>query len=128
MIPIDPATLANAAKGAITVLGPVAFKKMVKYQKGNHGSKVKIGNYQECEIAMFGDKACIVVNPDGGEIVLLTSDYIKSCRFIKKKFRKLKMKDYYYYEIVFIDGKQSYVRMSKKYRDALKSYTTIQKT
>lgn len=128
MSPIDPAALANVAKDVLTIVGPEVFNRVVKYQKGNHGSKVKRGAYQECEIKMFGDKACIVVNPDDGEIVLLTSDYIESCRFIKKKFRKLKMKDYYYYEIVFIDGNQSYVRMSKKYRDALKSYTIIQKT
>lgn len=111
-----------AIKGVITVLGPTALKQAKGYWGGNHGSKVKMGAFQECKIEMYGDKACIVVDSDHGEIVLLTSDYIQSYRFIEEKFKKLKMKTYYYYEIVFKDGKESYVRMSKKYRDAMVSY------
>lgn len=128
MSPINP-VVENAVRGAITVVGPEIIKRMVKYQKGNHGSKVKRGAYQDCDIEMFGDKACIVVSPDDGKIVLLTSDNIESCTFIKKKtrYRGLKLKDYYYYEIDFKNGEQSYVRMRKKYRNAMSNYTTIYK-
>lgn len=117
MIPINPAVI-KAVKGIVTVVGP----GVLKYQKGNHGSKVKRGAYQDCEIDMFGDKACIVVDSDGSEIVLLTSEYIESYKFVEEKFRKKKMKTYYYYEIYFKDGQKSYVRMSKKYRDAMLNY------
>lgn len=112
---IDIATV----KGIVSILAPVALEKAKGYWGGNHGSKVKMGAFQECKVEMFGDKACIVVDPERGEIILLTSDYIQSCQFVKEKFKKLKMKTYYYYEIVYKDGKQSYVRMSGKYRDAM---------
>lgn len=111
-----------AAKKIVTIVGPDAVKQVVKYQKGNHGSKVKRGAYQDCKVEMFGDKACIVTDPDSGEVVFLTSDFIESCRFIEEKFKKARMKTYYYYEIVFKDGQQSYVRMSSKYRDAMENY------
>ena len=48
---------------------------------------------------------------------------VESYRFVEKKYKKLKLKDYYYYyEITFKDGSESYVRMSKKYRDAMERY------
>ena len=125
MGPVNPAFVKAAGKAAkkiVTAVGPDAVKHVVKYQKGNHGSKVKRGAYQDCKVEMFGDKACIVTDPDSGEVVFLTSDFIESCRFIEEKFKKARMKTYYYYEIVFKDGQQSYVRMSSKYRDAMENY------
>ena len=112
---IEPIAV-KATQGIITVLA----KRIVGYQKGNHGSKVKEGAYEDCEIDMYDDKACIIVDAD--EIVLLTSDTIESCRFIEEKYRVKKMKTYYYYKIQFKDGQKSYVRMSKKYRDAMENY------
>ena len=72
---------------------------------------------------MFGDKACIQLDKAGSRVLLLTSENIQSYRYVKKKYHKLKLKDYYYYEITFKDGSESYVRMSKKYRDAMERYT-----
>lgn len=114
-----PGAAIEAVKGIVSVLGPIALKQAKGYWGGNHGSKVKMGAFQECKVEMYGDKACIVIDAEQGEIVLLTSDYIQSYRFIEEKFKKLKMKTYYYYEIVFKDGKESYVRMSSKYQDAM---------
>ena len=68
--------------------------------------------------------AFIVVDMSRGEVVMLTSDTIQSCQFLKedKKLNKGKFKTYYYYNIVFKDGNRSYVRMRRKYRDAMLSH------
>jgi len=121
--PISPEVVGSAAKKLLTVLGPVAGKKFMKYFSKDHGSKVKMGAYQDCPIGLFGDKACIITNAASGEVVFLTSDTIESYRFIEKKFRVKRMKDYYYYNITFKDGRESHIRMSEKYRDAMEQYT-----
>ncbi|WP_300944551.1 hypothetical protein [uncultured Duncaniella sp.] len=82
-----------------------------------------MGEFAEATIEMFGDKACIQLDKAGSRVLLLTSENIQSYRYVKKKYHKLKLKDYYYYEITFKDGSESYVRMSKKYRDAMERYT-----
>lgn len=125
--PIPPQVVAGAVnlakKGVVTILGPALLKEAKKYWKEDHGSKVKEGAYKNCSIDMFADKTCILVDPEDGEIVLLIAENIMNCRFIKEKFRVKRGKTYYYYEITFVDGKESYVRMSKKYRDAMLEYT-----
>ncbi len=121
-VPIPPEAI-HVAKTIVTALAPSALSAAKKYWSKDHGSKVKRGAFQDCSIEMFGDKACIVVNEDSGEVVMLTSDTIKSCQFIEKKFRVKRMKDYYYYNITFKDGRESHVRMSEKYRDAMEQYT-----
>lgn len=125
--PIPPELLAQAAswakKGIVTFVAPNAWKQIKKYFSKDHGSKVKQGTFQECSIEMFGDKACIVVNENSGEVVMLTSDTIQSYRYIQEKYKASRMKKYYYYDIIFKDGRESYVRMSKKYREAMESYT-----
>ena len=103
--PVDPVT-------AAATIGPVALqiakKWFQKYTSKDHGSKVKMG---------------IQLDKAGSRVLLLTSENIQSYRYVKKKYHKLKLKDYYYYEITFKDGSESYVRMSKKYRDAMERYT-----
>ena len=127
MIPIPPEVLAQAAswakKGVVTIVAPTVWGKIKSYFGKDHGSKVKRGAFQECSIEMFGDKACILVNGNSGEVVFLTSDTIQSYRFIKKKDRLPQMKTYYYYEIIFNDGSESYVRMRRKYVEAMERYT-----
>lgn len=105
----------------LTKLGSIAEEKLLEYFSKDHGSKVKLGAYTECPVAMFGDKACIVVNAKNGEVVFLTSDTIQSCNYIKKKKRLVGViiRKYYYYDIKFKDGSESYVRMRKKYRKAM---------
>ena len=87
------------------------------------GSKVKDGAYKDCLIETDPNEeyAFIVVDMGRGEVVMLTSDTIQSCQFLKedKKLHKGKFKTYYYYNIIFKDGSRSYVRMRKKYRDAM---------
>lgn len=118
--PVDPVA-------AATTIAPVAVqiakKWYKKYTSKDHGSKVKKGEFAEASIEMFGDKACIQLDEKGSRVLLLTSENIQSYRFVEKKYKKLKLKDYYYYEITFKDGSGSYVRMSKKYRDAMERYT-----
>jgi len=109
----------------ITILAPTAFKEISKLLKEEHGSKVKMGAFPGCAIEMAGDKACIVADTKHGGVVFLTSDNIKSYRFVKEKERQvgLKRHTYYYYDIIFKDGSESYVRMRKKYVKAMKLFT-----
>ena len=121
MEPIKASVLAvNAAKKLAVVLGPVALKEVKNYLLGNHGSKVKMGDYADCKIARFGDTACIVVDSNGGEVVLLDRDNVESYSFIKEKKRMvgLKYKTYFYYNIKFKNGQKSYIRISRKNRTA----------
>lgn len=124
-IPIPPGTLIAAGQKVLTVLGPIAGNKLVKYLSKDHGSKVKMGAYQECPIGLFGDKACIITDADNGEVIFLTSDTIQSYKYIKEKRRIVGITNhtYFYYNITFKDGSESYVRMRRKYREAMKSYT-----
>jgi len=129
MTPISPEVLAVATKfakeGLVTIIAPAVLKETKKYWKKDHGSKVKEGAYKNCSIDMFGSKACILVEPEQGKVLLLTDEEIAGCKFIKDKFRIKCGKTYYYYEITFKDGSRSIVRMSKKYRDAMCEYVAI---
>ena len=122
--PIPPQVIVGAKK-VVTVLAPTALNAAKKYWSKDHGSKVKRGAFHECSIEMFGDKACIVVDEDNGQIVMLTSDTIQSYKYVKDKKRivGLTYHTYFYYDIVFKDGSESYVRMRRKYRDAMERYT-----
>ena len=127
MIPIPPeivaATANFAKKGIITIVTPHIWKGLKKLFEKDHGSKVKMGAFCECSIEMFGDKACIIANEDEGEVVFLTAENIQSYKFIEQKRRAPSMHTYFYYEIYFKDGCSSYVRMRRKYRDAMEMYT-----
>lgn len=90
------------------------------------GSKVKDGAYKDCAIEMIGDKA-VIVSKETYKVIELTSEYIESYQFLKEKERIVNFKQhtYYYYFINFKDGERSYVRMRRKYRDAMKMYTNM---
>lgn len=120
--PVDPTKVG-------TVVGPVALevaKRIFKnYFSKNHGSKVKMGEFADAKIEMYGDKACIKLNESGSQVLLLTSDNIQSYQYVKEKEKPhgIKLSTYYYYNIYFKDGTSSYVRMRGKYRDAMEQYT-----
>ena len=101
-------------------------KRALNFMGKPRGSKVKDGAYKDCLIETDPNEeyAFIVVDMSRGEVVMLTSDTIQSCQFLKedKKLHKGKFKTYYYYNIVFKDGSRSYVRMRRKYRDAMLSH------
>lgn len=111
----------TVAVDLMKLLGPVVLDELIEYGGKPHGSKVKEGAFKDCTIELADDKAFIVATPESGEIVWLTSDYIQSCQFVKEKekLHKGKLKKYYYYNIIFKDGSVSYVRMRKKYREAM---------
>lgn len=125
--PIPPQVIAEATKlakdGIVTVLGPALWNKVQKFGSKDHGSKVKEYAYRDCSIELFADKACIIVDKEQGKVVFLTSEEIASHKFVDEQFRPVTMKKYYYYDIVFKDGRMSRVRMSKKKRDAMLNHT-----
>lgn len=122
MTPIPPIALELAKKGIVTILVPAVIKEAEKYWSKDHGSKVKDGAYEESSIQIVGNKACILVDVAHGEVVFLTSDEIESCKFIKEKFRLNRGKKYYYYEILFTDGKVCQIRVSDLIREAMSEY------
>ena len=97
-------------KLAIEKLVGFAEKELTK----KHGSKVKNGDYKGCKITLIGTTACISL---GNEYIALTDEYVQKITFVKKKHKI--DHTYYYYELKFRDGKISYVRMRRKYRDAM---------
>lgn len=75
-------------------------------------------------IEMFGNKACIQLDEEGSNVYMLTSDNVKDYEYVKEK-KKLGGKGYrtyFYYDITFKDGTESYVCMRRKYRDAMEQY------
>ena len=124
MIAISMETTLEVFKDTLVVVGPRAIKKIKQYCSKDHGSKVKRGAFQECPIEEFGDKACIVVDDEKGRVLMLTADTIQSCQLVKKKVRQvgLERHTFYYYDIVFKNGYESYVRMRTKYRKAMEKY------
>lgn len=99
--------------------------KLMDIVTKRRGSKVKMGAYAECPLEMFGDKACIVVNGDKEHIIPLTADTVVSYRPVlkeKKKLVKGKLHKYYYLNILFKSGEESYARMRKKYLEAMDKY------
>ncbi|NCE65548.1 hypothetical protein D1159_13400 [Pseudoflavonifractor sp. 524-17] len=89
--------------------------------KKDHGSKVKVGRFHDCSIVFAGTKSCIVVDAEQHELVYLTPECVLRSRYVEKKFRPTRAKTYYYYELVFKDGTESYVRVSEKHRQNLES-------
>ena len=118
--PIDPNTVAAVAPVALDI----AKQLFKKYTSKNHGSKVKMGEFAEASIEMFGDKACIKLNENSSQILLLTSDNVESYHYVEEKKRLVgaTYHTYFYYNIKFKDGTESYVRMRRKYRDAMEQY------
>lgn len=123
-IPPIPPEVLELFKKMVIMAGPQAVKKISKYCSTDHGSKVKRGAFQECPIEEFGDKACIVIDDEKGIVLTLTADTIQSCQLVKKKVRQvgLERHTFYYYDIVFKNGCESYVRMRTKYRKAMEKY------
>lgn len=89
--------------------------------KKDHGSKVKVGRFHDCSIVFAGTKSCIVVDAEQHELVYLTPECVLRSRYVEKKFRPSRAKTYYYYELIFKDGTESYVRVSEKHRQNLES-------
>lgn len=101
-----------------------AKKLFKKYLQKDQGSKVKKGAFAEASIEMYGNQACIQLDKAGRNVLLLTSDNVRSYEYVKekKKAHGLTVHKYYYYTIYYTDGSSSYVRMRKKYRDAMERY------
>ncbi len=61
------------------------------------------------------------LNEDRGEVIMLTSETIQSYKLCeeKKKLNSAGYHTYFYYDITFKDGSKSYVRMRRKYREAM---------
>lgn len=97
------------------IIGEIAKKKIAEELTKNHGSKVKKGLYEDCKITLVGTKACIYL--ENHEYLELTDANVQKVTFIKEKHKI--DHTYYYYEIEFCDGRSSYVRMRRKYRDAM---------
>lgn len=89
--------------------------------KLDRGSKVMYGAFGDCPIELFGSKAGIVTDKKKGETVFLTSDTIQFCEYLgeRKETGYVKTHTYFYYEITFKDGRKSYVRMRRKYKEAM---------
>ena len=100
----------------------LVIKKAVEFAEKEltkkHGSKVKKGLYEECKITLVGTKACIYLG--NHEYLELTDENVQKITFVKEK-QKIDH-TYYYYEIEFRDGRSSYVRMRRKYRDAMREH------
>ena len=107
----------------LTILAPKGLDILRKRLAAPHGSKVKDGAYKDCTIELDenDEYAFIVVDPGRGSVLYLTSDTIQAYQYVKqdKKLHKGKLKTYYYYNITFKDGSASYVRMRKKYCNAM---------
>lgn len=117
----------RAVESVIIELDPALMEKIENYLGTYHGSKVKQGAFAECRIAKYADKACIL-DEANNRCILLTSENVQSCRFVEEKFKLSRMKTYYYYEIDYTDGSDtynSYIRVSEKYRKCLEKYVAI---
>lgn len=101
------------------IIKKIVIQKAVEFAEKeltkNHGSKVKKGLYEECKITLIGTKACIYLG--NKEYLELTDKNVQRITFIKEKHKI--DHTYYYYEIEFCDGRSSYVRMRRKYKDAM---------
>ena len=97
----------------------IVIKKLTKFAEKEltkkHGSKVKRGLYEECKITLVGTKACIYLG--NREYLELTDENVQKIKFIKEKHKI--NHTYYYYEIEFHNGRSSYVRMRRKYKEAM---------
>ena len=96
-----------------------AYEAIKKELKKDHGSKVKAGRFVDCPVVAVGTTSCIVVDEDNNTFVYLTPENVLRSTHVKKNFRLIRGKTYYFYELVFRDGSQSYIRVSKKHRNNL---------
>lgn len=118
----------EGAANIVTTIGEIIVKyigdlpEIIKTEiKKDHGSKVKVGRFHDCSIVFAGTKSCIVVDAEQHELVYLTPECVLCSRYVEKKFRPSRAKTYYYYEIIFKDGTESYVRVSEKHRQNLEN-------
>lgn len=126
-----PDMMAAADKGAakiVTEISEIIVKcigvlpEIIKTElKKSHGSKVKAGRFEGCRIIFAGTMSYIVVDAKQHEFVYLTPEYVSCSRCVGKKFRLSRGQTYYYYEIIFKDGTESYVRVSGKHRQNLEN-------
>lgn len=117
-----PGLFKAAENNAITIMDTFGeeLNEWIKDQLSKtHGSKVKVGKYAECPIVEAGTKSVIIDTANENEIIYLTPEYVKCCRYVKEKFKLRKMKNDYYYEITFVDGSECYIRVSEKHKKNL---------
>lgn len=98
------------------------YNTLKEYAKKPNGSKVKAGRFKDCRIIHHGSKSYIQVDTyDTANPILLylTPECVQACRYDRKKFKLPKGKTHYYYEIIFKDGSESYIRVSEKHRKNL---------
>ncbi len=109
----------ESGNGNKSQIEKIIIKKLAKLVEKelakNHGSKVKKGCFEDCKITLVGTKACIYLG--NHEYLELTDENVQKIIFIKEKHKI--DHTYYYYEIEFCDGRSSYIRMRRKYRDAM---------
>lgn len=121
----------NAANALIDVAGNVTittvetatkiWKETIgKIKIKDIGSKVTEGLFAECSIDDVGEVR-IIIDKKHQNNILLTSDTVKECRYLKEKERLVggKKKMYYYYKITYKNDEPSYIRISNKYRTIL---------
>ena len=103
-------------------LADAAFQHIEQERKTPHGSKVKAGRFADCRIIYFGYKSCIETNEKYGSkpvLIPLTPEYVKVCRYDRKKIKPHKLTTHYYYNIVFHDNSECYIRVSDEHRKNL---------
>lgn len=105
--------------GIISECIGASYEAIKKELKKNRGSKVKTGLFAGSPIVEAGTSSCIVVDKDKHMFVYLTSENVQRITRVKKNFKLIRGKTYYYYDLTFRDGTRSYIRVSKKHRDNL---------
>lgn len=106
----------------IETVGKELVRRIEEKLQKKHGSKVKVGKFCGCPIVYAGTKSCIVVDRmNHNKLVYLIPENVKSCCYVEKKFKLHKMENDYYYAITFVDGSESYIRVSQKHQNNLDS-------
>lgn len=98
-------------------------KKELKRLKGKPRSKVKVGIFSGCPIIYAGPKSCILLDKEKNELLYLTPECVASSKYCEEEKIKSKKKTkiYYCYQLVFIDGRESYIRVSERHRKNIES-------
>ena len=94
------------------------YKAIKEAAQKPHGSKVKFGRFKGCRIIYDGLQSYIQTNDETGTMPLLIPlnlDCIKACRFDRKKVKPHKLTTHYYYNVVFHDNSECYIRVSEKH-------------
>lgn len=119
-LPESAAALDHTLARLIVFAGEAAQDLLAKIKENAatlHGSKVKAGRFEGCRIVYAGKSSYIELGDD--LLLYLTPDCVESVSFSHKKYRVKKLANYYYYNIRFRDGSESFVRVSEKHRENL---------